>query len=332
SSAERSLKPPALSVLLIVANRFRLEDLKIDVFNSTGRPSMEKESRMETKDKTILVTGATGHQGGTVVRHLLKDGWKVRALTRHPEHPQAKELGSIGAQVVQGDLDIPLSLQEPLQGCYGVFSVQQPWEHGPDDEIKQGIALVDAAKGANVKHFVYSSMAGAEKSPGVPHMDSKSRVEEYLRNSGLDYTIFRPVWFMEDLFSRKDSIYNGKLRLPLKFEVPLQVIAVDDIGKFVTMAFENPENWAKKELDIAGDELTGAEMAQILGDFIGRRVSYEEEPLEEVREYSSDAAMMYDWLNLRGFSADIAQVRDFLPELKTFEDWTRESGWTREAA
>ncbi|MFP4013147.1 MAG: NmrA/HSCARG family protein [Chitinispirillaceae bacterium] len=287
---------------------------------------------METKDKTILVTGATGHQGGAVVRHLLEDGWKVRALTRHPEKPHARELGSMGVEVVQGNLSEPFSLQGPLEGCYGVFSVQQPWDNGLSTEVTEGIALADAAKRAGVKHFVYSSIGSANRKTGVPHFETKAKIEEYVKTSGLEYTIFRPVWFMENLLEMKDSIYNGTLRLPLRFEVPLQIISVDDVGKFVAMAFREFDTWKNKELDIAGDELTGPEMAQILSQALGRNVDFEEQSLEEVREYSSDAAMMYDWFNLRGFSADIAKVRDYLPDLKTFENWTRDSGWHRAAA
>ncbi len=287
---------------------------------------------MDTKDKIILVTGATGHQGGAVVRHLLKDGWKVRGLTRDPEKPEAKELKAMGVEVVQGDLDIPLSLEKPLEGCYGVFSVQQPWEHGPQDEINEGIILINAAQKAGVKHFVYTSVGSADKTTGIPHFESKAIIEDVLKKSGLEYTIFRPVYFMENLLNFRDSIYNGTLSLALRLEVPLQLIAVDDIGKFVALAFRKPEDWKGKAMDIAGDELTGPEMARTLENAIGRDVSYEVMPLEELRNASSDAAMMFDWFNLRGYSADISKAREIIPDLKTFSDWAQETGWHRAAA
>ncbi len=128
---------------------------------------------METKDKIILVTGATGHQGSAVARHLRRDGWKVRAFTRHPQSPEALELKKAGAEIYQGDFENISSLDKAMEGVYGVFSVQQPLEYGVESEVKQGKAVADSALKANVKHIVYSSYAGAEEQPGVPFLTNK---------------------------------------------------------------------------------------------------------------------------------------------------------------
>ena len=287
---------------------------------------------MDINGKMILVTGATGHQGGSVARALLADGWKVRALTRHPDSAAANELKSLGAEIVTGDMSEPLSLEEPLKGCYGVFSVQQPREYGVQGEINQGITLIDAAKRAGVKRFVYNSVASADMNTGIPFFDSKVKIEEHLSKSGLEYTILRPVFFMENLLDLKDSIYDGKLRLGLKADVEIEVISLHDIGRFAALAFREPKNWINRTLEIAGDELTGPQMAELLGKAIGREVVYEEQPYDEIEKYSADMAMMYEWFNLRGYTVDIKSLRQIMPDLESFMEWTERCGWHRAAA
>ncbi|NLE00615.1 MAG: NmrA/HSCARG family protein, partial [Fibrobacter sp.] len=233
---------------------------------------------MDKKDKIILVTGATGHQGGAVARHLLESGFKVRALTRHPDKPAAVELKNSGAEIFEGDFDDFSSIENAVKDVYGVFSVQQPLEYGVNIEVKQGKAVVDAAKKAGVKHFVYCSYGGAEVQPGVPFIDSKWEIENYIRSSGMNYTIFRPVLFMEFFLMPmvQDAIYNGTLRMALDPEMELQLIAVDDIGAFVDLAFSNPEYYFGKELEIAGDVKTGNQIADVLSRAIGRVVKFEQ--------------------------------------------------------
>ncbi|MDR0306733.1 MAG: NmrA/HSCARG family protein [Chitinispirillales bacterium] len=287
---------------------------------------------MDIKGKIILVTGATGHQGGSVARALLADGWKVRALTRHLDSRAANELRSLGAEVAAGDMTEALSLEEPLKGCYGVFSVQQPRTYGVIGEVNQGITLIDAAKRAGVKRFVYNSVASADMNTGVPLFDSKAKIEEYLRNSGLDYTVIRPVFFMDNLIDMRDSIYDGRLRLGIEADVPLQMISVYDIGRFVALAFSEPENWIGRTIEIAGDELTGPQMAELLGKAIGRKVVFEAQSYDEIERSSADMAMMYEWFNLKGYSVDVKSVRKIMPDVETFRDWTDRSGWHRAAA
>src|ERR1700737_3260600 len=118
---------------------------------------------MLNADTTVLVTGATGRQGGAVVRHLLPKGWRLRALTRNPSSHAAQELARNGVEVVQGDLDDPSSLDRALRGVYGVYSVQDFWTVGAKREVQQGKNLADVAKKAGVQHFVYSSVGGAER-------------------------------------------------------------------------------------------------------------------------------------------------------------------------
>src|SRR6266852_3190576 len=136
---------------------------------------------MPTADKTVLITGATGRQGGSVLRHMLKKGWKLRALTRYAGGAGAQALTSQGIEVFKGDLEDPPSLEQATRGVYGVYSVQDFWAIGAKREVQQGKNMADAAKKAGVEHFVYSSVGGAERNSGIDHWESKWEIEKHIR-------------------------------------------------------------------------------------------------------------------------------------------------------
>lgn len=278
---------------------------------------------MDTKDKRILVTGATGRQGGAVVRHLLKDGWKVRALTRHPDQPAARTLREMGVEICQGDLNTLTETDNCFSDLHGIFSVQNAWEAGPEGEVREGKRLADIAQKIGIKHFVYSSVGGAERHTGVPHFDSKWQIEEHIRSLGLPYTIFRPVFFMDNFLGRdfRSQLMEGVLRMPLPPDKPLQMIAVTDIGAFVAMAFRDPDQWLGKELELAGDELTMPQAAEIAHRTLGVPIRYEELPIDQVRQQSPETAIMFEWFNREGYKADIAALRKMYPPLLTLEEW-----------
>jgi uncharacterized protein YbjT (DUF2867 family) len=188
------------------------------------------------EDKLILVTGATGRQGGAALRHLQQRKFPVRAVTRDPNQPKARALVGHGTEVVRADLDDTESLTKALDGVYGVYSVQSRAD-GIDSEIRRGINLADAAKRSRISHFVYSSVGSADKNTGVPHFDSKHKIEQHIRGTGMPFSIIRPVFFMENWLGMRSNIEKGVLALPLRPETRFQMIAVDDIGAFVAMAF-----------------------------------------------------------------------------------------------
>ena len=188
-------------------------------------------------NKKILVTGATGNQGGAVARKLLEDGFQVRALTRKTMSDSARKLALLGAEVVYGDLDDRSSLDPVLEGIYGVFAVLTPFEEGVVGEVREGKYLVDACKAAGIKHLVYSSVAGANLKTGIPHFDSKNEIERYIKVAGVPATILRPVFFMynfnSDYMGVRRKIIEGTLSLPLKPDTKLQMLAVEDFASFV---------------------------------------------------------------------------------------------------
>jgi uncharacterized protein YbjT (DUF2867 family) len=271
--------------------------------------------------RLILVSGATGQQGGAVARSLLGRGFGVRALTRNPEKPEAKELAGLGAEVASGDLEDRSSIERVLEGVHGIFSVQNFWEAGYEGEVRQGTQLADAAKTAGVEHYVYSSVGSAHRGTGIAHFDSKWEVEEHVRGSGVPYTVLRPVFFMQNWEYMREPILGGTLPQPLDPDKPFQMIDAD-------MAFENPHGWIGREVDLAGDELTMPEIAGTFSRVTGREVDYFQVPWDQFEEQMGEEyAVMYRWFNDYGYEADIAALKKEHPGLVTFEQYLRSHGW-----
>ncbi len=285
---------------------------------------------MSSKDRIVLVTGATGQQGGATARHLLARGWRVRALTRDPNKSAAQALAQAGAEVAVGDHEDRASLDRALEGVYGVFSVQNFWlpNVGAEGEVRQGKLIADAVKAANIQHLVYTSVGGAERSTGIPHFETKWQIEEYTRALGLPATVLRPVFFMDNFNWTRAQILNGTfLGIRLRPEKPLQLIAAEDIGAIAAIVFENPTAYIGKALEIAGDELTESQIAETFSRVIGRPVQVGQMPLDPNREVDQEGVAMLRWFNEKGYQADIPAVRAVYPQLQTLETWLRGNGW-----
>jgi uncharacterized protein YbjT (DUF2867 family) len=283
------------------------------------------------KDKLIVVTGATGRQGGAAMRHLRDRGFPVRALTRNPDDPKARLLFGQGVEVVRGDLEDEASLVRALDGAYGVYSVQNWRASDIEGEIRQGIRLADAAKRSRISHFVYSSVAAADQRTGIPHFDSKFRVEEHIRGTGMRFTIVRPVFFMENWLGMRQGIQDGVLSLPLTPETHLQMVAVDDIGGWVAMAIEHSGRWQDRSYELAGDELSMAELTQVFARRLGREVRYRQVPWDEFEaQTGKETTQMFRWFEDMGYHVDISAVRQEYPRLTTFDHWLN-SNWQPEA-
>ena len=281
-------------------------------------------------NKAILVTGATGQQGGAVARHLLKSGWIVLALVRDPDKDSAQALAQQGAELVEGDLYDRTSLSEALRGVYGAFSVQNYWlpDVGYEGEIKQGKMFADAAQEAGVQHFVYSSVGAAHRGRGQKHFESKWIIERYLKELGLPHTIVRPVAFMDNHIWGRAQISNGTLQSwGLPADKRAQLIAVDDIGAIVALVFSQQQAYLGRTLEIAGDELTETEQAETLAKVIGRPVKLVQPqvPAGDTPDEEMSAAIRF--FSGEAYTADIAAVRKMHSGLKTFEHYLRDTGW-----
>lgn len=261
---------------------------------------------MPGKPRTLLITGATGQQGGAILRELLGKDFTLRAMTRRPEAEAARALAKQGVQIVQGDLDDEKSVGRALEGAWGAFAVQNTWEAGVEREEVQGKRFARLARQAGVHHFVYSSVGSADQKTGIPHFENKYRVEETVRSLDFpSHVILRPVFFMENLLA--PGFLNGdKLYAALDPSTRLQMIAVRDIGKYGARAFTHAAELAGQAIDIASDEVTMPEAAMILSEAFGRTIEHVRVPIEEVRKQSEDLALMLEWFDRTGYHADIA--------------------------
>jgi uncharacterized protein YbjT (DUF2867 family) len=285
------------------------------------------------KDKdAILVTGATGNQGGAVARELLANGYRVKAMTRNPTSEAAQGLAAQGAELIGADLDDSSSLERALEDLWGVFAVQNTWEAGVEREEEQGKRIAEIARRQSVQHYVYSSVGSAHRSTGIPHFDNKWRVEETVRGLGFpSYTILRPVFFMENWLSPwfKPGIEQGKLMVGLRPETVLQMIAVQDIGRYGRLAFERHQELNGRAIDIAGDQLSMPQTASILSEITGRPITFEPVPLEQVREFSEDFALMLEWFDAVGYDADVSALEAQYGVRPTrLREWAKQQNWS----
>ncbi|MEE9166864.1 MAG: NmrA/HSCARG family protein [Candidatus Neomarinimicrobiota bacterium] len=281
-------------------------------------------------NKVILVSGATGQQGGAVARRLLEGGWKVRALVRDPKKDTAQTLAKQGAELVQGDLYDRISLSGALKGAYGAFSVQNFWlpDVGYEGEIKQGNLFADAAKEAGIQHFVYSSVGAAHRGMGQKHFESKWMIERHIKELGLPYTIVRPVAFMDNHNWWRPQISNGTFQnLGVRHDKRTQMIAVEDIGGIVAIVFSEKQEYVGRTLEIAGDELTETEKVATFTKVIGRPVKLVQPQMSEGDTPDEEQIATIRFFNGKAYTADIAAVRKIHPGLRTFEQYLRETGW-----
>jgi uncharacterized protein YbjT (DUF2867 family) len=260
-------------------------------------------------DQLILITGATGHQGGATIRHLAKQGgFRLRAMTRKPGGDAANALVKLGVEVVAGDLDDAASLERALAGAWGVYAVQNTWEAGVEKEEQQGKRLAQVARKAGVQRYVYASVGSAHKATGIPHFDNKFRVEETVKGLGFpSYAVIRPVFFMENLLA-PHTLQGDKIINALAPTTKLQMVAADDIGKFGARAFIDASAHHNAEVDIAGDAATMVEGAAAVSEIVGRPVTYQPIPIAAVRQNSEDVALMLEWFERVGYSADIPSL------------------------
>jgi uncharacterized protein YbjT (DUF2867 family) len=282
--------------------------------------------------RKIAVAGATGAQGGAVVDALLEQGASVRALVRSTESERARSLADRGVELAQIDVKAPASLNNSLQGADAFFFMTTPYGSqipDIDGEIQQGVDFADAAAAAQVPHVVFSSVGGAERNSGVPHFESKRKVEQHLAGRGLSATIVRPVFFMDNFSSMAPTVEGSELvlRLPLPDGIKLQTVAVRDIGVVAAAALLDPSA-VPAAIEIAGDELTGSEIAAAFGAHVGLSARYEALPVE-VLNGQDDLQKMFRWFaETPAYQADLAAVRQIDPDLWNLQAWLQATNYS----
>ncbi|MFJ7214726.1 NmrA/HSCARG family protein [Amycolatopsis sp. NPDC098790] len=284
----------------------------------------------------VLVTGATGKQGGATARALLKAGVPVRALVRNPE--KAQDLRAAGAEVVPGDLYDPASLAPAMKDVRGVFSVQMPdlTNLEGDSEWVQGRNLVDAARDAGVPQFVHTSVSGAGQHRSVPgwaegrwtsmehYMETKTAIQDRVRDAGFaHWTLLKPGFFMENFLPPSFLLPHGRLVTTIKPATELALVAVDDIGAAAAAAFQDPARFDGVELELASELMTMTQVAEILSRALGVELTAPDMTAEEaIAAGAPSYAVRHEWQNEVGHPARPEFARALGIPLTTFAEWT----------
>ena len=279
--------------------------------------------------KLVVVVGGTGQQGGAVVKSLLERGHEVRAVTRDPDSAKARELATAGVRLVRASSEDTAALTKALEGATSLFAMTTPFGAGIEAETRQGVSAADAAKAAGV-HLVFTSVGSANRRTGVPHFDSKYKVEEHIAKIGVRATVLAPVYFMENIQYGREQLAKGVYASTLAPTRRLAQIAVADIGAVAVRLFENPDRFAGKRFDLAGDELTGNDVVAILSRVTGRPFTYYQTPLDVIRQrLGEDGAKMSEWLDSVGYTVDLAALRREFPDVAfhDFESWAKAQNW-----
>lgn len=263
--------------------------------------------------KTILVAGATGQQGGAVARSLVRRGHRAIGLTRSSS--KLKALATAGIEGAQGDLTERASLTPLLRNADGFFVVTTPFgpdfSVDPEKEVQPATTAIDAANAAAVTHVVLASVASADQHTGIPHFESKAKVEQYLKASRIPHTITRPVAFMDNYASpwMTSTLQRGIMEVPLPPTTRQQLVAVKDIGEIVVRAFDDPKKAIGKTVELAGDELAFGDLPAALSEKLGHPIRYVEQPEEEARKMMGDDGFrMFQFFKTIGYHVDIAAL------------------------
>jgi uncharacterized protein YbjT (DUF2867 family) len=282
------------------------------------------------EQRIIVVIGATGLQGGAVARHLLKQGWRVRALTRNAASKSAQALAALGAEVVQGNTDDAASLRPIVAGAYGVYNVQNPFIGGPEAEVRQGKHVAEIAKASGVQHLVYGSAGTGREGTGVPSWETKLRVEAHMKALALPLTILRPMAFMELMTHKKffPAMAVWRVMPKLMGEArPLGWLCVDDLAAIAAHAFAEPQRFIGKELMLASDVQSLSECRELYREVMGTRPPQFPIPswlFERFGFVGRDLTIMWRWLRTGAIDLDTAPTRTILPEARTVQSWLRQ--------
>lgn len=283
-----------------------------------------KQTPTELDKPRILVMGVTGRQGSALAKMLVDMGYPVRGTTRNPSSGTANSMQSLGIEVVQADFTDRPSLDRAATGVYGMFFYTPV---GPQ-EVAMGKNIIDSAVASGVKHIIYSTSLSADPENGFPDGSPKREVEDYLRSIGIGFTIFRPAPFMENFAGQQASIFSNGITGPQSPEYVSQYISVNDIAFFAATAFEKPGEWIGAELNIASDEMTQAELAELFAEVMGQPVSYQQTSWDEAAKRMPERLVkIFRWYESSGFKVDVDTLRASYPNLSRLEEYLRSNAW-----
>ncbi|MFD3453883.1 NmrA family NAD(P)-binding protein [Streptomyces sp. NPDC058691] len=277
----------------------------------------------------IAVLGATGGQGSAVVQALVEAGHPVRAVVRDPAAAKARALVAAGVEVVPGDMTDAGSLAAAFRGATAAYALTTPFQAGLDAEVAQGEAIIEAAARVSLPHLVMGSVASADRHTGIPHFETKARVEEVLARAELPATVVAPTYFYDNALGALREVAAGEIAMALPPDTPLQQVSRLDLGRVVAAVVADPGRWIGRRVEIAGDDPTPARMARVVADAAGGPVTFRRIPMEQLRQTSPDMAAMYTYLTESGYHVDLAALRADFPDIPwlSFADWAHQQAW-----
>jgi len=277
----------------------------------------------------ILVVGVTGSQGRAVARNLLGSGMRVRGLTRNPGSSSAGRLASAGVTLVQGDLDVPSSVDSAMRGVHGVYLVTEFFKNGVAGEVRHGKLVADLCASLRVAHLVHASVSAADRRTGVPHFESKGEIERHIRSLGIPATFLRPTIFMEDLTEKQyvPPATWGMMPKLVGPDRPVKWISVDDIGAAAAAVFSRRDEFLGEAVPLVGDEKSMSQARDVFARITGRRPLALPMPTFLFRRLvSEELVLMWRWMAASSMDGDVATTRALIPGVKDLESWLRARG------
>lgn len=295
------------------------------------------ESTMTTDNQTILVVGATGNQGTAVVDQLLdsEEDFEILGLTRDTTTDRAHDVGTKGdaVELVEGDLDAPDTLREPVDRADAVFAVIDFWTLGYDRQVRYGENLAEVLGDADIDHVVFSGVADQDRDTGVAHFDSVQEITDALRAEDLPLTVVKPVFFMENWEVLLEDIADGTVAHPFAEGQQHNQTNYYDTARAVCVALEAPDEFIGVEANVVSDINTLAEIAETISDVTGWDVEPYHVPIEDAyEEFGEEYGTMAEWwqtndsdYSFYGEPADTEETFGFEP--LSFEEYLRRNGW-----
>lgn len=275
--------------------------------------------------EVVAVVGATGRQGSAVVRHLVREGWQVRGLTRDPSSAASRALRERGVELHRVDFDDLFSLQRALHGAYGVFNVQNPMTSSVEAEVRHGRHVAEAAADAGVRHVVYGAAGVGDEPTGVGSWDSKITVAEEFRARGLSLTVLRPMAFMELMTDKayypSVSVWHVMPKL-MGSSRPVGWLCTDDLGAVVARVFADPQRWGGTSLSLVADIQSIDQCRDIWRDVTGHPPRGFPMPVRLFERFvGTDLTTMWRWLRSAQFDISTETVRELLPDALSVREW-----------
>lgn len=297
---------------------------------------MSDSGATESKVGKVLLIGVTGGTGGNVVKGFREqEVTNLRAITRKIDlnRPLLSKMSEAGVELVEANLDDENSLAAAMNGISAVYCHATSADSAKPDplEVERAKRVAQAAKKADIKHFVYNSAGGADRNSGIPHIEQKYKVEQILSSANLPTTMLRACLFMEEFWKKytRPSILKGAFPFSIQPDKPLHLITTIDMGRVAAYVMKNPDKYIGQEIELAGDVLTPKQLAEAFSQAQGITVVHKETPAWIfLLLFQKELYALIQWYRHKGYQADVQHLRQEFPGLlTTFDEFLQETNW-----